>query len=403
MLEKCSSLFSAFLIFTEPHIYIENGMRKKQLEPLGNKGNQITDVFKFGPMLQNSLMASSIAKAVQVLGATLPLQQLKHFLISQPSAVLQEDKICSNASSYNGTVVTTSSSSHLKAEEQEHAVVFEEERPPDAGILPPVIIQSPEISAERPPVLLPPIQAIFPEISNPNPMKITPLIRWGCEDDVHMQHQKQTSSQLLHFLRAKAKNMGALEVAVMAWNISTYTSSSPQSNSPIKTQSCQLKQVATDDLIDTQAPKTLSADMENQAPVFRVKRVESSGSLTYACVIATKTELWDIGDIFTEVGQGASETNHLEIEDKSGNIAAQLENSCVNMQWETQNLQCTEPEHEGVSASYKSQGINSINIPEFQIKKFEETEVVVSHIVSPGNFYIQQVSSIMKLQALVTE
>lgn len=384
-------------------MYIEKEMRKKQLEPLGNKGNQVTDVFKFGLMLQNSLMASSIAKAVQVLGATLPLQQLKHFLISQPSAIQQDDMICSNASSYHRTVVTASSSSHSEAEEQEHAVVFEEERPPDAGILPPVIIQSPEISAERPPVLLPPIQAIFPEIGNPKPMKITPLISWGCEDDVHMQHQKQTSSQLLHFLRAKAKNMGALEVAVMEWNISTYASSSPQSNSPIKTQSCQFRQVATDDLINTHAPKTLSTDMENQAPVFRVKRVESSGSLTYTCVIATKTELWDIGDIFTEVEQGASETNPLENEDKSRNVAAHVENSCVNMQRETQNLQCTEPEHEGDSAPSKSQGINSITIPEFQIKKFEETEVVVSHIVSPGNFYIQQVSSIMKLQALVTE
>ncbi|XP_073342567.1 uncharacterized protein [Pagrus major] len=400
--EKLSALLKDLTV--EPDIYIEYGMRTNQLQPLGNKGNLITDVLKFGPMLQNSLMASSIAKAVQVLGATLPLQQLKHFLISQPAAVQQDDMICSIASSCNSASVTTSSSSHSKAEEQEHAVVFEEERPPDTVILPPVIIQSPEISAERPPVLLPPIQAIFPEISNPKPMKITPLISWGCEDDVHMHYQKQTSSQLLHFLRVQAKNMGALEVAVMEWSNSTYTSSSPQSMSPtIKTQSCQFRQVVTDDQINTHAPKTLSADIENQAALFRVKRVESSGSLTYTCVIATKTELWDIGDIFTETGQGASETNPLENEDKSCNIAAQVENSCVNMQWETQNLQCTEPEHEGDSACTKSQGINGITIPEFQIKRFDETEVVVSHIVSPGNFYIQQAGSIMKLQAIVTD
>lgn len=166
-------------------------------------------------MLQNSLMASSIAKAVQVLGATVSLQ------ISQPAAIQQDDMMCGILSSYNSAAVTTSSSSHLKAEEKQHGV-FEENRPPDAGILTPA---SPKISAlERSPFLLPPIQAILPEISNPKPMKITPLISWGCEHDVQVQHQKQTSSQLLHFLRTKAKNMGAQEVTVTEWSKSKYAS-----------------------------------------------------------------------------------------------------------------------------------------------------------------------------------
>lgn len=353
----------------------------------------MTDVLKFGPMLQNSLMASSIAKAIQVLGATVSLQ------ISQPAVVQQDDMMCGISSSYNSTAVTTSSSSHLhKAEEKEHAV-FEENRPPDAVILPPA---SPKISAlERPPLLLPPIQAILPEISNPKPMKITPLISWGCEH-VQVQHQKQTSSQLLHFLRAKAKNMGALEVTVTEWSKSKYTSSSPQSMSPtIKTQSYQFRDVVTDDLIDALAPKTLHADIENQAPIFRVKRVESSGSLTYTCVIATKTELWDIGDIFTEVRQGDSEASALE--NNSRNVTAQVEDSCVNIQWKTQTVQCTKPEHERHSADAKTPVTNGITVPEFHIRRFEESEVVVSHIVSPGNFYVQHADSIVKLQALVTE
>ncbi|KAG8004138.1 KH domain-containing protein akap-1 [Nibea albiflora] len=384
-----------FVIFAEPQVCVKNGFRANQLKPSGDKGIVMTDVLKFGPMLQNSLMASSIAKAVQVLGATLSLQQFKHFLISKPAAVQKDDMICSIGSSYNSATVAASSSSHLKAEKKDRAVVPEGK--PDAAILPPAVIQSPEISAERPPpLLLPPIQAIFPEIRNPKPMKITPLISWGCEEDVQVQHQKQTSSQLLHFLQAKAKNMGALEVTVLEWSESAL--SVPRSMLPtVKTQSYQFRHVVTDDLIDARAPKTLSADLENQIPVFRVKRVESSGSLTYTCVIATKTELWDIGDIFTEVQQGDSEASPLGNKDCQ-NITGQAENSCVNIQWKTQS-----PEHEGNSADAQTSAMNCVTVPEFQIRRFEETEVVVSHVVSPSNFYIQHADCVAKLRALVTD
>ncbi|XP_023257921.1 uncharacterized protein LOC111652045 [Seriola lalandi dorsalis] len=352
-------------------------------------------------MLQNGLMASSIAKAVQVLGATLSLQQFKHFLISQPAAVQEDDMICTISPSYNNTVQTPSLSSHLKAEEKEQAVISEEKGQPDPVILPPALIQSPRSNAERPLILLPPIQTIFPEISNPKPMKITPLIGWGWEEDVQVQHQKQTSSQLLHFLRAKTKNTGALEVAVMQWSKSTYTSGLPQSTSPtIKTQSFQFRHVVTDGVMEGLAQKTLCADIENQAPVFRVKRVESSGSLTYTCVVATKTELWDIGDIFTEVKQEHSDNIPVKNEDCQ-NVTTQ--NCCVNIYLKPQTLQCSQPERENNPAGAKTPVVNSVTIPEFHIRRFEETEVVVSHIVSPGNFYIQHADSNMKLQAFLTE
>lgn len=390
------SLF--FVIFTEPHICAENEVRTDQLQPLGNKAILMKNFLKFGPMLQNSLMASSIAKAAQVLGATLSVQQLKHVLISQPAAVQQDDIICSISSSYN------SSSSHLKAEDKEQAVVFKEKSVSDAVILPPSIIQSTKYSADKPPILLPRIQAIFPEVSNFKTMEITPLISWGCEDDVQVQHQKQTSSQLLHFLKAKAKNVGALQVTVMEWSKSTYISyisGSPQSMSPtVNRLSCQFRHVTED--LRAQASQKLSADIENQTPVFRVKRVDSSGSLTYTCVIATKTELWDIGDIFTDAGQGNSKAISLENKDYQ-KMKDQLEDSSGNSHGKTQDLQCTGPEHEGRSAGARRPVINGFTIPEFQIRRFEETEVVVSHIISPGNFYIQQADCITKLQALVKE
>ncbi|KAM6977835.1 transforming growth factor beta activator LRRC32-like [Aplochiton taeniatus] len=48
-----------------------------------DKRMMVSDVLKFGPMLQSVLMAASIGNAVQVLGATLSLQQLKLFFTDQ--------------------------------------------------------------------------------------------------------------------------------------------------------------------------------------------------------------------------------------------------------------------------------------------------------------------------------
>lgn len=388
--------------FTESHICVKNGARKNQLHSLGNKGILMTDVLKFGPLLQNSLTESSIAKAVQVFGATVPFQRLKHFLVPEPAVAQQDDTIYGIASSNNSTVSIANSSSYLKAEENENAVAFEEKHTPD--ILPSGIIQSSKISLESPPLLLPPTQAIIPEVSNLGPIKTTQLLNWGFVDDIQVQHQKQTSSQLLHFLKAKSKNMNALDVTVMNRSKeSMCTSVSPQLMSPtVKTQTYQPRHVVTDNPIYTQTPKTFSADIKNQIPVFTVKRVESSGSLTYTYVTATKTELWDIGDIVTEVRQGDSEAGTPENK-AFQNIEAQVENTCLNIHWKVQSLQSTGPEQEGNSAAAKKPVINGITIPEFKIQRFEETEVVVSHVVTPGDFYVQQAQSAMKLQALVTE
>ncbi|XP_035506335.2 uncharacterized protein LOC118319802 isoform X2 [Scophthalmus maximus] len=404
-IEKLSASLKDLIV--EPGVCVQPavkmGVRTNLLKPPRDKRIQMTDVLKFGPMLQNVLMASSIAKAVQVVGGTLSLQQLKHFLISQPAAAQEDDMIHSISSGYNSCVQTTSSSCHSKGKTKEKAVIYEKKSQPDNVLLPSAVIQSPKIDAERPPLLLPPIPTILPEMRNPKPMKITPLISWGRGDDVQVQHQKQTSSQLLHFLRAKAKNKGALEVNVMEWNKSKYTSCSPQSTSTtIKTQSHQFRNVLRDDLMEALAPKTLRADIENQAPVFRVKQVESSGSLTYTCVIATKTELWDIGDIFTEV-QPAHTDGSPDKDECCQNRSAKVENSSVDIEWKTQTPQCTKPEGEHNSSGPETPVINNVTIPEFQIRKFDEIEVVVSHVVSPGNFYIQHADSLAKLQALVTD
>ncbi|KAG7518622.1 hypothetical protein JOB18_039041 [Solea senegalensis] len=404
-IDKLSALLEEFV--AEPQVCVQPavkmGMRTNQPQSLGDKRILITDVLKFGPMLQNVLMASSIVKSVQVLGGTLSLQQLKHFLISQPVAAQEDDMIYCISSSYNSAVQTKSSSCHLRVKENEQAVIYDEKSQRDDVIPQPAMNQSPKVNPERPPLLLPPIEAIFPELSNPKPKKLTPVISWGWEGHFQVQHQKQTSSQLLHFLRAKAKNMGAQEVTVMEWNRSTHPSGSPQSmSSSTKTQSYQFRNVESDDVIESKARKTLRANMEDQGPVFRVKRVESSGTLTYTCVIATKTELWDIGDILTEVQQAHTDDSPAKNEGCQ-NTAAQVESSCVNIQWKTQTSQCTESEREDNYADAKTPTSSSVTIPEFRVRRFEEIEVVVSHIVSPSNFYIQHADSFIGLQALVTD
>ncbi|XP_030595918.1 uncharacterized protein LOC115787375 [Archocentrus centrarchus] len=376
---------------------VKNGVSTNQVQLPGIQGIRMADVLKFGPMLKNALMARSVVKAVQVLGATLSLQQLKNCLTAKPAAVSQCDMI---SSSLNSTVLTSSASCYSKPEEEQ--VVFEEKSQADAAIFPPVTSKSCNRSAERPQILVPPLKAGFPEIGNPKPMSSTPLLHWGCVDDVKVQHQKQTSSQLLHFLRAKAKNMGSLEVTVTQWTKSAYSSNLQQPVLPsVIAHSDQTSHVVTD-LEEVFAPKTLCEKFEAQAPVFRVKRAESSGALIYSCVIATQTELWDIGEIFTEVVQKGSKPGPLEGEDCQ-NVTTQGENCNVNIHWKSRTLKCADPEHFNSSDGAKMPTINGFKIPEFQIRRFEETEVVVSHTESPGNFYIQHADSHEKLQALVTD
>lgn len=200
-------------------------------------------------------------------------------------------------------------------------------------------------------------------------------------ENVKMLHQKQTSPQLLQFLKAKANDLGGVQVRAWSEESSDTCSSPKPVSTSIRQQAHQPKHVP-DDVID----------MEIQTQVFKIKRVETSGCLTYAYVTTTPTELWDLGDIFTEAVQQDSEADHVE-EKACGNVKQGDMVSCLNT---------AEPVHESSGGPQMAAG-NGITIPDFQIHRYGETEVVVSHIISPGDFYIQQVDSINKLQALITE
>ena len=374
---------------------VKNGVRTNHLQAFQIKKTLLTDVLKFGPMLHNSFMVTSIAKAIQVLGAALSHQPLNLFLNCQSASVQQDDTPGCISPSFNKTDFTENSSCHLKGEEP---VVVKEISQSASVDVPPAITQNHKVSEVKPQVLQPPTQAVLPGNSNPKP-----LVIWGHGDEVQVQHQKQTSSQLQNFLRIKSKNKDVPEVTLLEWTKDKYNmdgSDSPQRLFPIQTQSSQIKYISMDKMIDALPPKTFHTNVKTQAPVFRVKSVNSSGTLIYSCVIATETELWDIGDIFVELLDSLPcSSEHEECQ----NIMAEVENSCVNIDRKTQDLQPTEPEQEDNSAGAERQTPDNVNIPDFQIRRFEEIEIVVSHIVSPDNFYIQHVDSSEKLQALVTE
>lgn len=340
-------------------------------------------VFKFGLTLHDLLIARSASKAVQVFGTPPPFQQLKHFLIPPPVFNQQDDGICDS-----GAVITVNSSSCVKEEEQEQAVVVEEKHTPSDVSLSPDVVQSPSISPERPSLLLPYTPTIFPQSTVSRSEKLIQVINWRNMDDVKMLHQKQTSPQLLQFLKAKANDVGAVQVR--AWSEeSTDMSTSPTPVSKYVGEQAHQPTRVPDDVIHTEVP---NQDMKVQTQVFKIKRVESSGSLTYTYVTTTPTELWDLGDIFTEAVQEDSEASHVEGK-ACGNIKQEDMRSCLNT---------AEPVHES-SLGAQMPAVNGITIPEFQIHRYGETEVVVSHIVSPGDFYIQKVDSINKLQALIAE
>lgn len=367
------------LIFTGASTFksFKNESRLNSVEPFGWK--RMAPVFKFGPALQDLLVGRSISKTVRVFGATKLLQELKQFLIPPPVFIQQDDGICSS-----GAVITVNSSSCIKEEEQGQAVVLEEKHTPGDVTLSPDDVPSPSSGPESPPLLLPFTPTTLTQTSIPVSGKITQLINCRTMEDVKVL-QKLTSPQLLHFLKAKANDLGTLQLR--AWSEErTNMSCSPQLVSiPDEVQAHQPKNVP-DDGIDTEVPKQ---DIKNQAQIFKIKRVESSGSLTYAYVTATTTELWDLGDIFTEAGQELSDAGHVE-DDARVNIRHEDMRSCVNS---------AEP----VQKSSRGAQMPAVTIPEFQIHRFGETEVVVSYIISPGNFYIQQADSINKLQALITQ
>lgn len=380
-------LFFSIFIFTGSHNNLNNEANTNELEPFGNKASPVSDVLKIKLVLQNSKPKNSKAKAAQVCATFVPIQQQKPALPPLPT-LIQLNETCSPVLSNHSNDATANLAPQQDA--SEHVTSVEKCM---QVIPPPTIIESPEIIQKEETQLDPPTEITQHRADRPT------VLGWASAEDVHVQHQKQTSSQLLHFLKAKGKSTSAPE-ATVTWQSKESTATL---NLPVvKHTAVPFEPATIGHPKEARAPQTLSANMENQIPVFNVKRVEPSGTRIYSYVTATKTELWDIGDIFMDTEQADCVVTPLENK-VSGNSEAEVEDPCKGKgQW-GEIPQNAESEHIGDPAPLQARTTNSLHIPEFQLPKFEETEVVVSHIVNPGNFYVQQADSAMKLQALVTE
>lgn len=334
-------------------------------------------------VLKSSITKNSKAKAAQVCATFVPIQERRPALPTLPTLAQLNDPYCTASSNHSNNATAI-------LDPQQNAIDQDSSFEKRIQVIPPAAItQSPElIQKEETPA----------EITQHRADRRT-VLGWASAEDVHVQHQKQTSSQLLHFLKAKGKNTSAPEVTVTRLSKESTTTLSPPA---VKDAALPFELATMDHPLEAKAPQTLSTNIENQIPVFNVKRVEPSGTLIYSYVTATKTELWDIGDIFMDAEQGDCVV--IPLENKvSGNSEAEVEECSKGNVQQGEIPQNAELEHVGDAAPPQARTTNSLHIPGFQFPKFEETEVVVSHIVDPGNFYVQQADSTMKFQALVTE
>ncbi|MCI4379849.1 hypothetical protein PGIGA_G00233130, partial [Pangasianodon gigas] len=210
----------------------------------------VPHVLKFGPLLQNIILASSITKAVQIIGATLPLQQLT---LLPESEKLSPGKI----SSEHSTEMLKQESKVCEVENDKYCI------PQD------IIATETQRKAE--------------EILTQNVTTYTSEQQLG--NYLKVQHQKQTSSQLIHFLRT-SRNMeqssfaGSEERAFVLMQQLKSKTETNMDQEFIQLHSTHKKQFI--------------SEMNNSVPIFNVKK-RSAGSVTYSCMIATITELWDVG------------------------------------------------------------------------------------------------------------
>ncbi|XP_061691336.1 connexin 27.5 isoform X3 [Syngnathoides biaculeatus] len=371
-IEKLSVLLK-HLTF-DPKICLQPFCKKtvmtNQWQPFGVKRLLHADSLWIGTMLQNFMMATSFIKDFQVFRTRPNIQLLTGFLIPQlPEKQMDEMPV------ENSSVGTVISSLTHNSEGVENEICCEEERK-----------QTVIVPAKSQP------ETVFVPVAHNKRPKVNTeptLTFFNGPEDVPVHHKKQTSTQLLDFLRAKLTTVQPTEASF----IEVIKCSSKPMRLFVETQGTPIRH-ASREQIDAADSETLFKDTVNQDPVFSVKRGEPNGSLTYAGVIATKTELWDFRDVETVVtAEGAEGKSNIWCSDSKDFQSEKSEDGEACM---------TKP-RKPLSENYaKKPQTTSANIPEFRVQRFEEPEVVVSHVVSPSNFYIQHANAIAKMQALVT-
>ncbi len=109
-------------------------------------------------------------------------------------------------------------------------------------------------------------------------------------------------------------------------------------------------------------------------------------------MIATNTELWDVGDIFSDTDQSLPEPFPNEMTDFN------IQDDCkVPDVWSRSVCPpAEEPRRmkdgqspDTLTDRSEDDRAEHPRIPEFQSRRFEEMPVIISHIINPNKFFIQ--------------
>lgn len=416
----------------------------QNLKNLGTEGSQR---LQSGPVLQNVPVTMSISKAVQRNCTALPIEQ-ENALVERtpempvvpsqqctPSAVvvlphrvteshkrskdeMLKDVITKKSKMADCAPCSPNSSKDVLSFEMSKDVIPKKSKMADCTPSSPNSNSSKDVSSKTVTIIerkVRPVQltqTVAPKHTpvrqttkekHPNLIQNFPshLIDMGLDIHFEIQYQKQTSSQLMAFLKSNGKanfitlltfirrELGGSErgeaqtylMKVPSGQINTGSTAEPEAK-VAPTSSPKMKQV--------------SGPPDVKGPVFKVKCV-NDGTLIYTCIIATHTELWDISDICTGVSHALSEAQSImgsgpffpeQVVDLGNSPDPEMPPASHQGEEEESDGEFTDSEVELGSGRG-----SSFAIPPFQIRKFEEMAVVVTHVVDPDHFYIQHQDS----------
>ncbi|XP_023651688.2 uncharacterized protein [Paramormyrops kingsleyae] len=366
VIERLTGLFRQLIAEPEDRSLIANQPNNHLHGPVLKWGRNvmISSILKFGPMLHNVVLATSITNAVQTLGAALTIQQIQTVFTSLMS---QAQVQIPNALQYNQTKDNQPSSDNCQDQSRSRIPVRHHSRGVTLGT--------------------PATQSTGKQFEKPLHGVTSCLQNQELGTDVTIQHQKQTSSQLIQFLQTKCRSdlltcfPGRVEPSV---DSATHDDMSP---SIIEGTPSEVKGKP---VYDNLYQGTNGLLIATSAPVFEVKEDYVDGALRCTYIVSTKYELWDIGDIFIDENLISSRRS------QQVDVLGSTSGACTETKEEASSVQRHITSGVGAlgpTGQDDNLAISKVGkkVPVFQVRKYEEMAVTVTHVVSPSNFFIQLV------------
>lgn len=337
----------------------------------------ISNILKFGPMLHNVVLATSITNAVQTLGAALTIQQIQRVFTSLMS---QAQVQIPNALQYNQTKDNQPSSDNCQDLSRSRTPVKHHNRD--------------HVTLGNPAT-----QSTGKQFEKAHHVVTSCLQNQELGTDVTIQHQKQTSSQLIQFLQTKCRSdlLTCFPRSVQP----SVDSATHDDMSPLLiegTPSERKGELVCDNLYQG----TNGLLIATSAPLFEMKEDYVDGALRCTYIVSTKYELWDIGDICIHENLISSRTS------QQVDVLGSTSGACTETKEEASSVQmhisggvgalC--PMGQGDNLAISKVGKK---VPVFQVRKYEEMAVTVTHVGSPSNFFIQLVGPQLQKLSLTIE